>query len=135
MSEIILYVDPGDYEGLLNADITINEFLENVLNESDYDDPDSGNRGDLISQLLRNYSDEGGSPQIDDFSIYDASIDIKSGKGSFDVCFLVSYYFTCSDMDSHYDGTDNVKFILNPNDSSMTLNFQDYEVRTTKEEF
>lgn len=137
MVELRIEFDVFIYKSFVEKEITILEFLIELLNEGGnyFDEFDEGTKGDIIAYLLSYHSNEGGAPQCKEFFITDEEYNDDLQTGAFSINYNVAYYFSCSDMDNDEDHHENVKFKIDIPNQELVLEFMEHERRTTREEF
>jgi len=137
MADMKLDLEMDLYNSFLEEEIDLQELLEAVCTggSDPTDEFDEGNEGEIISQLLSRHSDEGGSPECEEFSLSEEEYDHNSRKGKVSFNYNVAYYFSCSDMNNDDDHYETVTFDIDVKNEVIIFHFLDYEKRTTREEF
>jgi hypothetical protein len=98
----------SDLDELLNDEITIEDFLNEVLEVSD---PDT--ETDKMCRALQSYnSQDGGSPDVYHFEISEAEFNEDALTGSFLTEFTVYYYYGCDDMNQEEEDYITWKFVI-----------------------
>ena len=105
---------PNYLQQLLDDDLTINEFLEDVLTPY-LEEEEDAMLGSLLSYAQ---NDAAGAPDVNDYELNDIEFDKETLKGSFYAEFIIYYYFGCDDMNK--EDSDCIKW--------------DFEIDTDKEE-
>lgn len=76
---------------LSGGEISVEQFLNQVF-------ADKQNHTNLCQSLAAYFYDEGGSPEVREFDIVQASFNADNLNGAFKCEFKVYYFFTCSDI-------------------------------------
>jgi hypothetical protein len=76
---------------LSGGEISAEQFLNQVFE-------DQQNHANLCQSLAAYFYDEGGSPEVQEFDIAQATFNVDNLTGAFKCNFKVYYFFTCSDI-------------------------------------
>lgn len=137
MADIKLNLDMELYQSFLDEDINLEEFLTETFSDggNPMDEFDRVSEGEVISQLLKLHSDDGGSPECNEFFLTDEKYDQESKTGKVSINYNVAYYYSCADMNSEGDYHEDVTFDVDLKKQVVFVHFLDYEKPTTYEEF
>lgn len=133
MATLKLDYQQDDYESLQEGELSIKEFLNEVLFSGSYNDESP--EDDLIGLLLAYHSDEGGAPLVSDLELDDVEYDEEKGRGKAYFSYLLEYHFACSDMDSERTVEETVDFVIDEESAEVTFTFIDLTTRSTADEF
>lgn len=133
MATLKLDYQQDDYESLQEGELSIKEFLNEVLFSGSYNDESP--EDELIGLLLAYHSEEGGAPIVSDLELDDVEYDEEKGTGKAYFSYLLEYHFACSDMDSERTVEETVDFVIDEESAEVTFTFIDLTTRSTADEF
>lgn len=131
MATIKLNIQKNKVRKLLDEELTIEDFLNEILNENDELDRTHSR----ICGILAEYHIGEGSPSVDEFEIENEVFDLDTLSGSFLLTYIVYLYFGCDDINNSNDWDQDIAFTINKSDWTLELDFPVKPVRDTYEEF
>lgn len=131
MATIKLDIQKNQVRNLLDKELTLKDFLDEILNEND----EFGGTSSKICGMLAQYHIGEGSPSVDEFEIEDEDFDLNTLSGSFILTYIVHRYYGCDDMNNWDDWDQDIIFSINKSDWTLELEFPVKPVRDTFEEF
>jgi len=136
MAQMIFDFDYENYKLLKKEKISPLEFLKSILEVQgdDHHDPDGGNAGEVIRQLMSYHDTEGGAPEIDNFEVVDVEYDHSTKTGKIELIYWVSRHYGCDDLDSIQTDDEEWRFKLDIDSNNIILNAPDYEILSPADE-
>lgn len=86
-----LLVSANELSKMVEDRISIQRFLDDLLTDKD-------TYTTFCQSLASYYYDDGGSPEVREFTISNTNFNKQTLTGSFKCSFKVHYFFTCSDI-------------------------------------
>ncbi len=86
-----LSASANEVSKLMDGEISIQQFWDNLMEDKDA-------HYTFCRSLASYYHDDGGSPEVREFTIADTKFDKETLSGSLKCSFKVYYFFTCSDI-------------------------------------
>ncbi len=135
MGKMKFRFEKESYRQLIDGEISALEFIKPILEEgSDYDDPDGGNRGQIINQLMSYHDSDAGAPEINDFDLIEVSFDYKKRTGKIEISYWIYRYYGCSDLNNEEDDYETWAFEINVKEKVVVVHAPDYEPLSPDEE-
>jgi hypothetical protein len=114
------------YIQLLNAELTPDTFLTNVLNNT---------ADKIIEHLTQYHSQHGDTCQIDYFELTESSYQPDQQSGKVVISYLIQYHYGCADITRSAKDHETWKFEIDADRDTLLLHMPEYEVRSTQDEF
>lgn len=129
MTKLSFYFQEELYKSVSNGPASILAFINEVLNTPD--SKGNPNIKNLAFNLRFNHAGEGGSPEIVDLEITDATYDDATKKGQVVLRYRVERHYTCSDVKSQQKHTEICLFEINSTEGVLLLTVSEDESRDT----
>ena len=136
MGQMIFDFDNENYILLKKVKISPIEFLKPILEEEGdhHHDPDGGNAGYIIRQLISYHDSEGGAPEIDNFDVVDVEYDYSAKIGKVEITYYISRNYGCDDLNSITTDYETWPFKLDIRNCLVIVDAPDYETLSPSEE-
>ncbi|WP_184545745.1 hypothetical protein [Mucilaginibacter sp. FT3.2] len=109
-----LPVDTSLLKQLYEGETAIGQFLTAFFS-------DKSNHSSICQGLASYFYDDGGSPEVREFEITNASFNPGNLTGSFKCVFKVYFFFTCSDVKNQKNENITWQFSINKNKLSIAF--------------
>ena len=126
MPKLIFDFASDRYSSLLNTEIELRNFLEQILHN---------HKSEITDGLLEYHKDAGGSPIIPRFEITEYSFDSATNTGKIKFKYEVFFTFGCADLNPSEVATETSKFEIDAENKKVILFLTDHITRDTLDEF
>ena len=122
-----------DYESLQEGELSIKEFLNEVLFSGSYTDVSPEDQ--VLDLLLAYHASEGTSPEISDLELEEVEYDEEEETGKANFSYIVEYQSTCSGANSEHSITETVDFAIGEEPAEVIFTFMELTTPSTADEF
>lgn len=133
MAELKFWFPKDDYILVLNGELSVEEFLNDVLMGVGM--PEEDGHEQLAGALLQLHWGDGGSPEVSDFNVTDSAYDSIKKLGSFTIEYTVYLYFGCDDINKEVDCEEKFNFSIDDENDVLKIITPERHVRDTIDEF
>lgn len=117
-----LPINPSQLERLQARSISVDDFINKLFK-------DEQQHAMMCSALQEYHRNDGGSPEVDAFTIVDAVLNVNQLTGRLRTVFKVKYHYTCSDVRNTANDTIDWNFIIDQANASIFLTGEEPWVR------
>jgi hypothetical protein len=135
MAALALTYSDDEFGKLLNKEVGLSDFLQNVMKYDGDDAIRKGNKQLILAQLVSYHNHTGAAPQIEDFEIVDASWDEETLSGKVKIRYIVQRFYGCSDLNTAENDHETLSYQINKDRKCLVVNAPDFERLSPGDEF
>jgi hypothetical protein len=128
MATLRLSYAQSDYDQVLSGEASMTIFLGKILKS----EPAFSK---IIDHLSAYHRPDGGSIEINNFEITDASYNTETNKGQVKISYRIYYFYGCADITKDAGDHETWNFDIDTTGSTLILYMPEYEQRSTADEF
>jgi hypothetical protein len=133
MAILKLEYQQDDFESLQEGELSLKEFLNEVLFSGSYEDISPEDK--VIDILLGYHGSDGAIPEISDLELEEVEYEEGEETGKARLSYLLAYNSACAGSNSEESISELVNFKIDQEGPSVVLTFIDLDARSTVDEF
>lgn len=135
MAALALTYSDDEFGKLLNKEVGLSDFLQNVMKYDGDDAIRKGNKQLVMAQLVSYHNHAGAAPQIEDFEIVEASWDEETLSGKVKIRYTVQRFYGCSDINTAENDHETWSYQMDKDHKRLMINAPDFERLSPGDEF